>query len=42
MISSDDYYYERPSYELPVPDLEPQLITFDDYVNCTERKVGVS
>lgn len=39
MISEDDYYYERPSHELPVPELEPQPITLDDYMNCTPEKL---
>lgn len=39
MISEDDYYHERPSYELPIPDLEPQPITSDDYWNCTPEKL---
>ena len=39
MISEDDYYHERPSYELPIPNLEPQPITSDDYVNCIPEKL---
>ena len=39
MTSEDDYYYERPSYELPVSELEPQPITFDNYLNCTPEKL---
>jgi hypothetical protein len=39
MKSVDDYYHERPSYELPVPELEAQPITSDDYRNCTPEKL---
>jgi hypothetical protein len=39
MISEDDYYHERPSYELPIPALEPQPITSDEYRNCTPEKL---
>lgn len=39
MKSVDDYYHERPPYELPVPDLEPQPITSKDYFNCTPEKL---
>jgi hypothetical protein len=39
MISEDDYYHERPSYELPVPDLEPQPITSNDYMNYTPEQL---
>ena len=39
MISEDDYYHERPSYELPISALEQQPITSDDYMNCTPEKL---
>jgi len=39
MKSVDDYYHERPSYELPVPELEAKPITSDDYWNCTPEKL---
>ncbi|MBW4638298.1 MAG: hypothetical protein KME05_08685 [Gloeocapsa sp. UFS-A4-WI-NPMV-4B04] len=39
MKSVDDYYHERPPYALPVPELEPQPITSEDYFNCTPEKL---